>query len=62
MKFDIRKKRWEGQLYENGAGKMIVGHFKLKLVTFFCCHGKHERPLHVAKVFINKLHQLWPQK
>ena len=28
------KKEWEGLLYENGAGKMIIGHSKLKLWTF----------------------------
>ena len=30
MKFDIHEKEWQG-LYENGAGKKIVGHSKLKL-------------------------------
>ena len=29
--FDTHKKEWEGLLYENGAGKKIVGHSKLKL-------------------------------
>ena len=27
----VHKKEWEGLLYENGAGKKIVGHSKLKL-------------------------------
>ena len=31
---------------------MLVGQ---KLWTFFCGRGELERPLHVAKVFINKL-------
>ena len=31
LKFDIQKKEREGLLYENGAGKKIVDHFKLKL-------------------------------
>ena len=31
LKFDIHKKEWEGLLYENSAGKKIVGHSKLKL-------------------------------
>ena len=33
MKFDIHKKEWDGQLYENGKCKKIVGHSKLKLWT-----------------------------
>ena len=44
MKFDIHKKEWEGQLYENGAGKMIFGHSKLKLWTFFHGYGEREWP------------------
>ena len=40
VEFDIHKKEWEGLLYENGAGKKIVGHSKLKLWTFFWGHGK----------------------
>ena len=31
MKFDVHKKEHEGLLYENGTGKKIVGHSKLKL-------------------------------
>ena len=29
--FDIHIKEREGRLYQNGTGKKIVGHFKLKL-------------------------------
>ena len=32
FKFDVHKKEWEGQLYENGTGKKIVGDSKLKLL------------------------------
>ena len=32
-------------LYENGAGKKIVSHSKLKLWQFSWGHGKHEWPL-----------------
>ena len=28
---EICKKEWEGQLYENGVGKKIISHYKLKL-------------------------------
>ena len=45
MKFDIHKKEQEGLLYENGIGKKIVGHSKLKLQTFFWGHGEREWPL-----------------
>ena len=45
MKFDIHKKEWEGLLYENGAGKKIVSHSKLKLWSFFWGHGDCESPL-----------------
>ena len=31
LKFDIHEKEREGLLYENGAGKKIVSHSKLKL-------------------------------
>ena len=34
-----------GLLYENGAGKKIVGCSKLKLWTFFWAHCEHEWPL-----------------
>ena len=42
MKFDIHKKEWEGLLYENGTGEKIVSHSKLKLWTFFWCHGERD--------------------
>ena len=29
-----KKKEWEGLLYENGTGKKVVRHSKLKLWTF----------------------------
>ena len=45
LKFDMHKKAWEGLLYENGAGKKIAGHSKLKLWTFFWGHSEHEWPL-----------------
>ena len=45
MKFDIHKKEWEGLLYENGAGKKIVSHSKLKLWSFFWGDGECEWPL-----------------
>ena len=31
IEFDIHKNEQEGLLYENGVGKKIVGHSKLKL-------------------------------
>ena len=31
MKFNIHKKEWEGQLYENGGGKMSLDRSKLKI-------------------------------
>ena len=34
----------KGLLYENGAGKKIAGHSKLKLWTFFWGHGECEWP------------------
>ena len=40
MKFDIHKKE---KLYENGAGKMFVGHSKLKLWTLFWGHSECEQ-------------------
>ena len=40
MKFDIYKKEWKDN--ENGTGKKIVAHSKLK---FFWGHGEHEWPL-----------------
>ena len=45
MEFDIHKKEWKGLLYENGAGKKIVGHSKLKLCTFFWGHAERKWPL-----------------
>ena len=45
-------KEQEGLLYENGAGKKIVGHSKLKLWTFFWSHDEREWPLQL-KVVIN---------
>ena len=45
MKFYIYKKEREGLLYENGGGKKIVGHSKLKLWTFSWGHGECEWPL-----------------
>ena len=41
----IHKKEQEGQLYENGAGKKMVGHSKLKLWPFFWGQGEREWPL-----------------
>ena len=52
MKFDIHKKEQEGLLYENGAGKKVVGHSKLKLWTFFWDHGEREWPL-LSIIFIS---------
>ena len=40
FKFDIHKKEQKRQLYKNGEGKKIVGHSKLKLLTFFWDHGE----------------------
>ena len=45
LKFDIHEKEREGLLYENGAGKKIVSHSKLKLWTIFWGHGEREWPL-----------------
>ena len=45
MKFNIHKKEREGLMYENGAGKKIVGHSNLKLWKFFWDHGECEWPL-----------------
>ena len=45
MKLDIHKKEWEGQLYENGTGKKIIGDFKLKFWAFFWGQGECEWPL-----------------
>ena len=39
------QKEWEGYLYENGAGKEIVGHSKLKLWIFFWSQDESEWPL-----------------
>ena len=39
------KKRTGRIIYENGTGKKIVGHSKLKLWTFFWGHGECEWPL-----------------
>ena len=39
------KEEQKGLLYKNGTGKKIVGHFKLKLRTFFWGHGECEWPL-----------------
>ena len=36
------KKEW--RVYENGVGKKIVGHSKLKLWTFFWGQGEQEWP------------------
>ena len=41
MKFD-KQEGQEGQLYENDAGKNIVGHSKLKLWIFLWGHGERE--------------------
>ena len=35
-------------VYENGFGKKIVGHSKLKLWTFFWGHGECEWPLVIS--------------
>ena len=47
MRFDIHEKEREGYmyLYENGTGKKMVGHFKLKLWAFFWGQGECEWPL-----------------
>ena len=42
---DTHKKESEGWLYENGAGKQIIGNSKLKLKTFFWGQGECEWPL-----------------
>ena len=39
------QKKEEGVLYENGVGKKMVGHSRLKLSTFFWRHGECEWPL-----------------
>ena len=53
MKFDIYKKEQEGWLYENGAGKKITGHSKLKLWTFFWGQGEREWPLDSMMYLLN---------
>ena len=45
MKCDIDEKEKEGQLYENGSGKKIIGPSKLKLWVFFWGQGECERHL-----------------
>ena len=45
------KKEWEGLLYENGAGKTIVSHSKIKLWTFFWGHGECEWPLYTVHYY-----------
>ena len=49
LKFYIYKKERERLLYENGGGKKIVGHFKLKLWMFFWGHSEREWPLVMLK-------------
>ena len=54
------KKEWEELLYENGTGKKIVSHFKLKLWTFFWGHGEHEWPLvTIIIVHVQQLSQIF---
>ena len=48
MKFDIHKKEPKELLYENGTGKKIVRHSKLKLWIFLWGHGEHEWPLYIG--------------
>ena len=48
--FDIHKKDW---LYENGAGKKIVGLSKLKLWTVYWDHGEQEWPFYIRRKYNN---------
>ena len=50
MKFNMHKKECEGLLFENGGGKKIVGHSKLKLWTFIWGHGERKWPLRTVLV------------
>ena len=53
--WNIHKKEREGLSYENGGGKKIVGHSKLKLWTFFWGQGEHECPLVIIAMIIMNL-------
>ena len=52
MKFDTHKKEQGRQLDENGAGINIVGHSKLKLLTFSWGHGECEWYLTLLLSFV----------
>ena len=44
------KKNGEGLLYENGVGKKIIGHSRLKLWILFWGHCECEWPLDYVRI------------
>ena len=52
IEFDIHKKEQEGLLYENGVGKKIVGHSKLKVMNIFWGQGECKWPSLITEYYL----------